>query len=33
MCALPDPVTVELHAGLLGEPKAVEKQTGEMLPV
>jgi len=28
----PDPVAVELHAGLLGDPKAVEKQTGEMLP-
>ena len=28
----PDPVSMELHAGLLGDPKAVEKQTGEMLP-
>jgi NAD(P)-dependent dehydrogenase (short-subunit alcohol dehydrogenase family) len=28
----PDPVSVEMHAGLLGDPKAVEKQAGEMLP-
>lgn len=28
----PDPVSNEMHAGLLGDPKAVEKQAGEMLP-
>ncbi len=28
----PDPTSLELHAGLLGDPKAVEKQTGTMLP-
>ncbi|MBT3307637.1 MAG: SDR family oxidoreductase [Alphaproteobacteria bacterium] len=28
----PDPMAIELHAGLLGDPKAVEKQVGEMLP-
>jgi len=28
----PDPMAVELHAGLLGDPKAVESQCGEMLP-
>ncbi len=28
----PDAVAVELHAGLLSDPKAVEKQAGEMLP-
>jgi NAD(P)-dependent dehydrogenase (short-subunit alcohol dehydrogenase family) len=28
----PDPVSAELHTGLLSNPKAVEKQTGEMLP-
>ena len=28
----PDPVSVEMHTGLLGDPKAVEKQAGEMLP-
>ncbi|MBC8240853.1 MAG: SDR family oxidoreductase [Alphaproteobacteria bacterium] len=28
----PDPVAIELHAGLRNDPKAVEKQTGEMLP-
>ncbi|MDA1089517.1 MAG: SDR family oxidoreductase [Proteobacteria bacterium] len=28
----PDPTSVELHAGLLGDPKAVEKKVGEMLP-
>ncbi len=28
----PDPVSVELHTGFLGDPKAVEKQAGEMLP-
>jgi len=28
----PDVVAVELHAGLLADPKAVEKQVGEMLP-
>ncbi len=29
----PDPLSNEMHAGLLGDPKAVEKQAGEMLPV
>lgn len=28
----PDPASVETHAGLIGDPKAVEKQVGEMLP-
>ena len=28
----PDPMSAQLHAGLRGDPKAVEKQTGEMLP-
>jgi len=28
----PDPTAQELHAGLLVDPKAVEKQTGAMLP-
>jgi hypothetical protein len=28
----PDAVSAELHAGLLNDPKAVEKQAGEMLP-
>ncbi|MBL4785570.1 MAG: SDR family oxidoreductase [Cohaesibacteraceae bacterium] len=28
----PDPVAAEMHAGLMSNPKAVEKQTGEMLP-
>ncbi len=28
----PDPTSVEMHTGLLGDPKAVEKQAGEMLP-
>jgi len=28
----PDPVAVEMHAGILGDPKAVERQVGEMLP-
>ncbi len=28
----PDPMSKELHAGLLGDPKAVERQTGGMLP-
>ncbi len=28
----PDPVSTEMHSGLLGDPKAVEKQAGEMLP-
>ncbi len=28
----PDAMSVELHAGLLTDPKAVEKQAGEMLP-
>jgi len=28
----PDVVSVELHTGLLADPKAVEKQVGEMLP-
>jgi len=28
----PDKTARELHAGLLGDPKAVEKQVGEMMP-
>ena len=28
----PDPMSSEMHAGLLGDPKAVERQAGEMLP-
>ena len=28
----PDPMSVDLHAGLLGDSKAVEKQVDEMLP-
>ncbi len=28
----PDPASQELHGGLLNDPKAVEKQIGEMLP-
>lgn len=28
----PDSAATEMHAGLLGDPKAVEKQVGEMLP-
>jgi NAD(P)-dependent dehydrogenase (short-subunit alcohol dehydrogenase family) len=28
----PDPVSTQMHTGLLGDPKAVEKQAGEMLP-
>lgn len=28
----PDPMAVEFHAGILVDPKAVEKQVGEMLP-
>ena len=28
----PDPASEETYAGLLGDPKAVEKQAGEMLP-
>ncbi|TQV75827.1 SDR family oxidoreductase [Denitrobaculum tricleocarpae] len=28
----PDPASVETYAGLIGDPKAVEKQVGEMLP-
>lgn len=28
----PDPMSTEMHAALLGDPKAVERQTGEMLP-
>jgi NAD(P)-dependent dehydrogenase (short-subunit alcohol dehydrogenase family) len=28
----PDPTSAEMHSGLLGDPKAVEKQAGEMLP-
>lgn len=28
----PDPTSIEMHAGLLGDPKAVEKQAGAMLP-
>ena len=28
----PDPASEETYAGLLGDPKAVEKQVGEMLP-
>lgn len=28
----PDPASVETHAGLIGDPKAVERQVGEMLP-
>jgi NAD(P)-dependent dehydrogenase (short-subunit alcohol dehydrogenase family) len=28
----PDPMSVEMHAGILGNPKAVEQQVGEMLP-
>lgn len=28
----PDPVSAEMHAGLLGDPKAVERRAGEMLP-
>ncbi|WP_282605122.1 SDR family oxidoreductase [Pelagibius sp. Alg239-R121] len=29
----PDSAAKEMHTGLLGDPKAVEKQVGEMLPV
>ena len=29
----PDPTSIEMHAALLSNPKAVEKQAGEMLPV
>ena len=28
----PDPVSQQMHAGLLQDPKAVEKETGQMLP-
>lgn len=28
----PDPVSAEMHSGLLADPKAVEKQAGSMLP-
>jgi len=28
----PDPFAVEMHAGLLSDPKAVERQAGSMLP-
>ncbi len=28
----PDPVAVDMHAGYLGDPKAVEKEAGGMLP-
>jgi len=28
----PDPVAFDLHSGILSDPKAVEKQIGEMLP-
>jgi len=28
----PDPLAVEMHAGYLGDPKAVEKEAGGMLP-
>ncbi len=28
----PDPTSVETYAGLIGDPKAVERQVGEMLP-
>ena len=28
----PDPVALEMQAGLSADPKAVEKQAGEMLP-
>jgi NAD(P)-dependent dehydrogenase (short-subunit alcohol dehydrogenase family) len=28
----PDPMAVEMHAGLLNDPKAVERQAGDMLP-
>jgi len=28
----PDPMAVDMHVGLLADPKAVEKQAGEMLP-
>ncbi len=28
----PDPASQELHSGLASDPKAVEKQVGEMLP-
>ena len=28
----PDPMSLEMHAGLLGDPKGVEKQASEMLP-
>jgi NAD(P)-dependent dehydrogenase (short-subunit alcohol dehydrogenase family) len=28
----PDATSAQMHAGLLGDPKAVEKQTGAMLP-
>ena len=28
----PDPMAVEFHAGFLSDPKALEKQVGEMLP-
>jgi len=28
----PDPMSLDLHSGLLDDPKAIEKQIGEMLP-
>lgn len=28
----PDPTSLEMHAGFLSDPKAVERQAGEMLP-
>jgi len=28
----PDPMSIEMHAALRGDPKAVERQTSEMLP-
>ena len=28
----PDPVSAEMHSGILQDPKAVERQAGEMLP-
>lgn len=28
----PDPMSLEMHAGLLNDPKAIEKQVGTMLP-
>ena len=28
----PDPMSTEMRAALLGDPKAVERQAGEMLP-